>query len=905
MDMHRPSLIAIVIGLVALIAVLDFWTSAELIGSILFTLPLALCALTPSKWLLWGTAVAAAFFTVAAEFGVGNRIESLDQWSTLINRGLLIASFFTLTTFIHLWSKKAQKVVLDAVEIKRQGDSLITKNEQLENLLVTAACDIDVHKAAERHLVQMEAGRRVTEEALRESEERYRLLLDGVEDYAIFVMDRQGVIVNWNAGAERIKGYSAGQIVGQSFSCFFPAEDIARGRPEEILRLTALRGRHEEQGMRVRKDGSQFLASVTFTALRDQAGNLRGFSEFSHDLSESKESGEKYRGLLEAAPDAMVVVNQDGDIVLLNLQAEKQFGYHRDELLGQPVTNIIPKGFAERLVADGLRSAADALAQQIGMGIELIGQRKDGSEFPIEIMLSPLQNAEGILVTAAIRDITDRVRLENQLREQQTYLRGLVESSVDGLVTVDSGGFITDANAQLCRMSGFSREELIGASFKHHFTEPDLADAGIKRTFAEGAVTDYRLVLRTKDGRKAIVSFNASGYRGSDGNVRRIFASARDISEQARLQSELDEQQAYNRSLIEASADAFFVIAPDGIITDVNVEATRITGYTREHLINSRFFNYFTDIEQASAGVQKTLVESGGVIGYELVLVTGQDLRITVSFNAGVFTDIAGKPLGILAVARDVTERKQFERALQEKNIELENAGLAKDLFLAGMSHELRTPLNAIIGFTGTLLMKLPGQLNGAQEKQLLIVQTSAKHLLSLINDLLDLVKVESGKVALYPEPVECKSVLEEVGAALKLLAAGKGLHFEMKVPAAGLMLNTDRRSLTQILFNLTNNAIKFTENGSVSVAFEQQPAKAGGTQTSFIVEDTGVGIRAEDQSKLFQAFEQLGVAGVRRQGTGLGLHLSQKLAQLLGGHIGFVSEYGKGSRFTLVIEEA
>jgi PAS domain S-box-containing protein len=150
------------------------------------------------------------------------------------------------------------------------------------------------------------------------------------------------------------------------------------------------------------------LASVTFTALRDTAGTLRGFSEFSHDLSESKESEAKYRGLLEAAPDAMVVVNQNGEIVLLNLQAEKQFGYHRDELVGQKVKNIIPVGFAERLIADDLRSAEDALAQQIGTGIELIARRKDGSAFPIELMLSPLRSAEGTLVTAAIRDITAR-----------------------------------------------------------------------------------------------------------------------------------------------------------------------------------------------------------------------------------------------------------------------------------------------------------------------------------------------------------------------------------------------------------------------------------------------------------------------------------------------------------------
>ena len=290
--------------------------------------------------------------------------------------------------------------------------------------MTAATKDTSAREAAEQHLAQM-GERRVAEEALRESEERYRMLVDGIQDYAIFMMDPRGQILSWNAGAERIKGYRADQIIGQNFSCFFPPEDIQRGRPEETLRMTAASGRREEQGMRVRKDGSRFLASLTFTALRDPNGNLRGFSEFSHDLSESKESGAKYRGLLEAAPDAMVVVNQGGEIVLLNLQAEKQFGYRRDELLGQKVKNIIPEGFAERLIADGTRTAAEALAQQIGTGIELIGRCKDGSKFPIEIMLSPLESAEGILVTVAIRDISVRKDAEKHLAQMEGRYRGM------------------------------------------------------------------------------------------------------------------------------------------------------------------------------------------------------------------------------------------------------------------------------------------------------------------------------------------------------------------------------------------------------------------------------------------------------------------------------------------------
>ena len=301
---------------------------------------------------------------------------------------------------------------------------MLSPLESAEGILVTAAIrDISVRNNAEKHLARMEERRRLGEDALRESEERYRMLLDGIENYAIFSMDPRGQILSWNAGAERIKGYSADQIIGRNFSCFFPPADIERGRPEEILRIAAASGRHEEQGMRVRRDGSRFLANVVFTALRDAAGNLRGFSEFSHDLSESKESEARYRGLLEAAPDAMVVVSQAGKIVLLNVRAEKEFGYSRDELVGQKVKNIIPEGFAERIIADGTRSAAEALAQQIGTGIELVGRRKDGSEFPIEIMLSPLESGDGILVTAAIRDITERKESDQHLAKTVEELK--------------------------------------------------------------------------------------------------------------------------------------------------------------------------------------------------------------------------------------------------------------------------------------------------------------------------------------------------------------------------------------------------------------------------------------------------------------------------------------------------
>ena len=258
----------------------------------------------------------------------------------------------------------------------------------------------------------------------------------------------------------------------------------------------------------------------------------------------------------------------------------------------------------------------------------------------------------------------------------------------------------------------------------------------------------------------------------------------------------------------------------------------------------------------------------------------------------------------VSSAIRDITARKRFELALQEKNVELEKASRAKDLFLANMNHELRTPLNAIIGFTGTLLMKLPGPLLPQQEKQLRTVQSSGRHLLSLINDLLDLAKIDADKLVLDIEDVDCNSLVEEAATLLRPEAERKGLALTVTLPGERLIRSADRRALHQITINLLGNAIKFTEFGHVRVRLEGRQPGAN-TALRLIVEDSGPGIREEDQSKLFKAFSQVNTAELRNlEGSGLGLHLSRNLAEKLGGRIVFRSEYGKGSTFALELPE-
>ncbi|HTK30212.1 MAG TPA: PAS domain S-box protein [Vicinamibacterales bacterium] len=358
------------------------------------------------------------------------------------------------------------------------------------------------------------------------------------------------------------------------------------------------------------------------------------------------------------------------------------------------------------------------------------------------------------------------------------------------------------------------------------------------------------------------------------------------------------------RGLLEAAPDAIVIVNAAGRIVLVNSQAERLFGYHRDQLLGEPVELLVPESLRARHGAHRRSY-------HEEPRVRGMGEGLTLygrrSDGTEVPVEISLAPLEtpegrlITASIRDVTERRRVERELAEANIELVNASRTKDRFLAAMSHELRTPLNAIIGFTGTLLMRLPGPLNADQEEQLKTVQTSARHLLALINDLLDLAKIESGKIELHPERLICQDVFRDVAASMAPSAVGKGLRFDVDAPGDPLWVRTDRRALSQILINLSANAIRFTSAGSVKLI--ARPVHQGAVLIS--VADTGVGIRDEDRARLFQAFEQLDTAAGRRQeGTGLGLHLSQGLARLLGAELSVDSVVGKGTIFSLQLPD-
>ena len=638
-------------------------------------------------------------------------------------------------------------------------------------------------------------------------------------NFSSIATDAKGVIQVFNVGAERMLGYEAAEVVNKITPADIsdPQELIARAKTLsvefatlitpgfEALVFKASRGIEDIYELTyIRKDGSRFPAVVSVTALRDAQDRIIGYLLIGTDNTARKEAeeallqaGALQSAIFNSANFSSIATDAKGVIQIFNVGAERMLGYEAAEVMNKitPADISDPQELIARAntlsmeLSTAITPGFEALVFKASRGIEDIYEltyiRKDGSRFPAVVSVTALRDAQDSIIgylligtdnTARKLVEEEQKKLDQRLRDQQFYTRSLIESNIDALMTTDPFGIISDVNKQMEALTGCTRDELIGAPFKDFFTDPDRAEAAIRRVLSEKSVTDYELTARARDGKQTVVSYNATTF--------------------------------YDRNR---------------------------------------------------------------------------------------------KLQGVFAAARDVTERKRFEMELKQAKAVAESANRTKSDFLASMSHEIRTPMNAIMGIAD-LLAKT--ELSVEQDKYVQVFRRAGDNLLNLINDILDLSKVEASQLELEKTGFLLSDNIEIVTEMVSARAHEKGLLVVCEIaPNVPNDLVGDPTRLRQVLLNLIGNSVKFTERGTVSLTITQEAGNAQSTSLRFSVADTGIGIPVEKLDRVFERFTQADTSTTRRfGGSGLGLTISKRLVELMGGRIWVESDMGKGSMFSFTV---
>ncbi len=785
------------------------------------------------------------------------------------------------------------------------------------------------------------------QKSLRESNALVQTILNTAVDGIVTIDAVSGHIEIVNPATERMFGYTEAELIGREFSSLIPALGSGKsGDTLEVYRANndARAKNLGREGFGRHHDGSTFPIEMSVSEMR--LGEQRHFTCILRDISARKqaegsvlEAGALQNAIFNSANFSSIATDAKGVIQIFNVGAERMLGYTAADVMNKitPADISDPQEVIARAEALSIELGTpitpgfEALVFKASRGIEDIYEltyfRKDGSRFPAVVSVTALRDAQDAIIGYLLigTDNTARKLAEEALVKAGALQSAIFNSANFSSIATDASGVIQIFNVGAERMLGYTAADVMNKNTPADISDPEEVIARAKALSQElgttiqpgfealvfkasrGIEDIYELTYIRKDGSRfpAIVSVTALrdaqggviGYLliGTDNTARKQVEA-----EQKKLDQRLRDQQFYTRSLIESNIDALMTTDPSGIITDVNKQMEALTGCTRDELIGAPFKDYFTDPERAEAGIKLVLSEKK-VTNYELTARARDGKQTVVSYNATTFYDRERTLQGVFAAARDITERKLLDQAMQETNVELEGAkfiaekaNLAKSDFLSSMSHELRSPLNAILGFAQLMDSDSPPA-TASQKASIDQILHAGWYLLELINEILDLAVIESGKLSLSVEPVSLAEVMLECQAMIEPQGSARGIKLTFPHFDHPRFVHADRTRMKQVLINLLSNAIKYNQlDGAVTV----ECAPTAGNRVRISVTDTGAGLSEERLQQLFQPFNRLGQESSVVEGTGIGLVMSKRLVELMGGEIGVESTVGAGSVF-------